>query len=73
MIMNDYFTSVGVKDNGKPWTHTCRDIADGAELDSIDFTQEKLFKVMPNVKQNSAPGPDGFPPLLLKYLAHCLA
>jgi len=40
---------------------------------SIDFTPEKLLKIMRNVKQNSAPGPDGFPPLLLKYLAHCLA
>jgi len=47
--LNDYFTSVGVKDNGKT-LNTCRDIADGAELDSIDFTPKKLLKVMRNVK-----------------------
>jgi len=47
-------TFVGVKDNGKP-LNICSDIPDGNELDSIDFTPEKLLKVTSNVKQNSAP------------------
>jgi len=64
-LLNDYFTSVGVKDNIKT-LNTCRNIADGAELDSIDFTPEKLLKVMRNVKQNSAPGPDGCKESLLR-------
>ena len=71
-VLNDYFTSVGVKDNGKP-LNISRDNSDGTEMDSIDFTPVKLLKVMRNVKQNSAPGPDGFPSSLLKNLAHCLA
>jgi len=71
-ILNSYFASVGVKDNGVP-LNNCREIHDGVKLDSIDFTPDKLLKIMHNVKQNSAPGPDGFSPALLKHFAHCLA
>ena len=71
-ILNSYFASVGVKDNGVPLNNG-RELSDSIKLDSIDFTPDKLLKIMRNVKQNSAPGPDGFPPVLLKKLSHCLA
>ena len=50
-----------------------QEFPDSIKLDSIDFTPDKLLKIMRNVKENSAPGPDGFPPVLLTNLAHCLA
>jgi len=49
--LNDYLTSVGEKDNGKP-LNISTDNSDGTELDSTDFIPEKLslIKVMRNVK-----------------------
>jgi len=64
-VLNSYFASVGVKDNGVPLNNG-REFSDSIKLDSIDFTPGKLLKIMRKVKQNSAPGPDGFPPVLLK-------
>ena len=56
---------VGVVDDGKSLdvssTTSC-----GIKLDSIAFTPEILLKVMRNIKRNSSPGPDGYPPVLLK-------
>jgi len=48
-VLNSYFASVGVKDNGVP-VNNGREFSDGIKLDSIDFTPDKLLKIMRNVK-----------------------
>ena len=71
-LLNDYFASVGVIDDGKP-LDVSPTTSRGTKLDSIAFTPDKLRKVMCKIKGNSSPGPDGYPPVLLKNLSHSLA
>jgi len=71
-LLNGYFAAVGVVDDGKP-LDVSSPILSGIKLDSIAFTPEKLSKVMRDIKSNSSPRPDGYPPVLLKKLSCSLA
>ena len=62
-LLNGYFAAVGVVDDGKPLDVNSPTLS-GTKLDSTAFTPEKLLKVMRNIKSNSSPGPDGYPPVL---------
>ena len=64
-LLNGYFAAVNVVDDGKPLDVSSPTLSD-TKLDSTAFTPEKLLKVMRNIKSNSSPGPDGYPPVLLK-------
>ena len=44
-----------------------------ATLDNFFFSQQNIFKVLGNLKANSAGGPDGIPPIFLKTLRSQLA
>ena len=39
-----------------------------AWLNDIEVTEERVRELIDGMKENSAPGPDGFPPVLLKTL-----
>ena len=72
-LLNDVFASVGNVDDGKP-LDVSSTTSRGIKLDSIAFTPEILLReLMRNIKSNSSPGPDGYPPTLLKNLSHSLA
>jgi len=72
-LLNDYFASIGVIDDGKP-LDVSPTTSRGTKLqDSITFTPDKLRKVMRKIKGNSSPGADGYPPVLLQNLSHSLA
>src|SRR5437870_3536539 len=70
-LLNDYFASVGVEDNGTIPNLQPVDINNA--LSSVNFTPNRLFNIMRKLKNSLASGPDGFPPMFFKHLASCLS
>ena len=71
-LLNDYFASVTVKDNGSMPVFD-RVVPDDAKLESVDFTVENVFAAIKKLKAGGSSGPDGFPPVLFKKLAGIVA
>jgi hypothetical protein len=71
-LLNEFFASVGVADNGKPLTLD-REVPDNVSIDTIKFTPEAVKRAMNKIKPKSSSGPDGFPPLLVKKISRSLA
>jgi len=71
-LLNEFFASVGMADNGKPLTID-REVPDNVGIETVEFTPEAVFRAINKVKLKSAPGPDGFPPQLLKKIGRSLA
>ena len=70
-LLNDYFASVCVTDNGVMPVMQPPIIVDN--LSDINFTPDRLFNIMRKLKNSLAAGPDGYPPMCFKKLASCLA
>jgi hypothetical protein len=70
-LLNDYFASVCVTDNGAMPELQPQSITD--KLSDISFTPDRLYNIMRKLKNSMASGPDGFPPDFFKKLASCLA
>jgi hypothetical protein len=71
-LLNEFFASVGVKDNGVP-LNTAREVQDSVNLDTVQFTPEAITQAIRRIKPKSSPGPDGFPPSLIRNVASSLA
>ena len=68
---NNYFASVGVKDDGKiPF---CSFITVTDLLETVSFTESSIIFAINKLKPNLSSGPDNLPPFLFKQLKHCLA
>ena len=61
-----FFASVFTCSDGDPPSKTA--INGNAWLNDIEVTEERVRELIDGMKENSAPGPDGFPPVLLKTL-----
>ena len=59
-LLNDYFASVTVKDNGSMPVFD-RVVPDDAKIESVDFTIENVFAAIKKLKAGGSSGPDGFP------------
>ena len=46
---------------------------DGATLDNIEFNRGTVMRAIKRLKNNTASGPDGMPPIMYKNLAQSLA
>jgi len=70
-LLNEYFVSTGVLDNGvlppvKPL------VSDDTFLESVDCGENRIRKEIKCMKANGSAGPDNYPPVLLKKLAPSL-
>ena len=68
---NQYFSSVGVTDNGL--VSQCRDVQLAYIFDSVTFDEVDVAKAIDRLKCNLSAGPDGLPPMLFKKLKICLS
>ena len=71
-LLNSYFASTCVKDNGTLPPFDKR-IPAGDEFDNVIFTPENVLRVLRKLKSSKSSGPDGFPSDLFKKLASHLA
>ena len=70
-LLNEYFGSVGVQDNGVISNIQPADTTD--TLSDIIFTPDRLYNIMRKLKNSLASGPDGFPPMFFRHLATSLS
>ena len=63
---SQFFKSVFTRSDGDPPSKTA--INGDAWLNDIEVTEERVIELIDGLRENSAPGPDGFPPVLLKML-----
>ena len=68
-LLNDYFTSMCVDDDGKT---PAFDQVVSENLENIHFTPETVHAAIKQLKLGGAGGPDGFPPRVFKKLAVCI-
>jgi len=72
MALNEYFASAGVADNGIA-PHMPSRVQPGVSLSGVVFTEAKVRAAIKKLKNNTASGVDGWPPLLFKKLINSLA
>jgi len=70
--LNEYFASTGVVHNGIA-PHMPSRFQPGVSLSGVVFTEAKVTAAVKKLKSNTAPGVDGWPPLLFKKLTNSLA
>ena len=66
-IFNCYFSSVNVEDDGKLPNFPNR-TKDDVSLDMVQFTPEKIYRVVRKLRPKMTCDPEGYPPFLLKQL-----
>ena len=66
------FSAVCTVDNGVTPAFDNR-TKDGATLDNIEFNRGTVMRAIKRLKNNTASGPDGMPPIMYKNLAQSLA
>ena len=65
-LLNDYYATVfTINETATPEVETS---GDGAELDDLEIGKETTKHIIDNLKVQSASGPDGIPPRVLKEL-----
>lgn len=70
-MLNDFYATVGVVDDGK--ILSCTDMELSSVLDTVVFTKADIIRAISKLKPNLSCGPDNLPPLLFKKVKHCLA
>jgi len=70
-MFNNYYASVGVKDDGKIPSCTYNTVTD--ILETVTFTESSIIFAINKLKPNLSSGPENLPPFLFKQLKHCLA
>jgi len=70
-LLNEYFTSVNVPDDGK--LPNFSDRSGGDKLDNIIFNRHVIVKAIKKLKPNLSAGPDGYPPVLIRKLVNSIA
>ena len=68
-LLNSFFSSVGLSDNGSQPSFNKRTSDNKDEITDLRFTPEQVFKQLKKLKVNTAAGSDRLPPLFLKKLA----
>lgn len=71
-MLNKYFSSVCTVDDGKKPVFASS-VANDAPLSDITFTSAKVACILRKLKASKSAGPDGYPSILFKQLAHVLA
>lgn len=71
-LLNEFFASVGIKDNGIP-LNSAREVPDNVSIGTVEFTPEAIAQAIRKIKPKSSPGPDGFPASLVRNVAASLA
>ena len=64
--MKDFFSSVFTRSDGESPPKAA--FNGDCSLNEIAVTEEQVKKLIDGLKENGAPGPDGFPPIVLKIL-----
>ena len=65
-ILNNYFSSVFTRSDVEPPRPAPKEGTN--KFTDIQITEEKIEKIINGLRDESAPGPDGFPPKLLKMI-----
>ena len=72
LLVNSYFASVGVVDNGI--IPVCNSVlSSDTVVDTVEFNATNVEAALGKLKSNLSSRPDGLPPLMFKRLKHCLA
>ena len=71
-LLNSFFSSVNIQDNCVQPEFPPR-VNDRAKLDDIHFSPEALIKACKRMKPKLTPGPDGYPPFLIKQTISSIA
>ena len=71
-LLNRYFASVCVDDNGKQPSFD-RQVSHDVSIDTIEFNSQNVYNIIKHLKPKSSSGPDGIPPVVLKNLGSSLA
>ena len=64
-MLNDYFSSVFIDDNGK-LPGFVRRVSDSTCMDSFDVTPDRILFLINISKPGTSPGPDGIPISFIK-------
>ena len=65
-MLNDFFSSVFTRSDVEPPRPAAYEGTN--QFTDIEITEEKIEKIINGLRDEAAPGPDGFPPKLLKVL-----
>ena len=71
-LLNSYFSSVCTTDNGIMPIFE-RSVPDNVVIDSVEYTPGKVRAAIKKLKAGGSCGPDGYPPMLFKRTADCIA
>ena len=66
-LLNSFFSSVNIHDNNVQPEFPSR-VPSGVKLDYVYFSPDALIKACKSIKPKLTPGPDGYPPFLLKQI-----
>ena len=67
-MFNNYYASVGVKDDGKIPSCTYNTVTD--ILETVTFTESSIIFAINKLKPNLSSGPDNLPPLLFTPVSY---
>ena len=65
-MRNQFFSSVFTRSDGEPPTKPA--INGNCELIDVEVAEEQVKELIDGMRENSTPGPDAIPPVLLKML-----
>ena len=71
-LLNSFFSSVNIHDNNVQPEFPPR-VSDGVKLDDVHFSPASLIKACKRIKPKLTPGPDGYPPFLIKQIISSIA
>ena len=71
-LLNSFFSSVNTRDNNVLPEFPQR-VSDGVKLDDVYFSPDALIKACKRIKPKLTPGPDGYPPFLIKQIISSIA
>jgi len=70
-LLNEYFCSVSVPDNGI--VPNFSDKSGSGKLDSVVFSRNVVIKAIKKLKPNLSAGPDGYPPVFIRKLVNTIS
>ena len=71
-LLNRYFASVCVEDNGQQPKFD-RQVSSDVSVDAIEFQTQNVYNIIKRLKPKTSSGPDGIPTVVLKNLGSSLA
>ena len=70
-LLNEQYASVFTRDEGE--SPTIESTANGTEIVDVEIEKETIMRMIDNLKEHSAAGPDGIPPRVLKEIRNEIA